>query len=314
MKRRDFLARLAGGAVGAGLVFVGSESWAARRGRAPRSRGGDKRERIGLSTWSLHNYFQATREKEFDLPGDMLALLDFPTLAADKYQLHHLEFCAPHFASTEPSYLRELRSRLARARSHVVNIPVDIEEIWTKGGLSDPDPQVREAAVNAAKRWIDIAATIGSKAVRCDPGRMNTQDLTPTVESYKALARYGVAKHVQVIIENHGGVGSEHPEELVGLFKEVGANLGALPDFANFPDEAIREKGLALLFPYAHVVCHAKGLEFDADGNETRFNFPKCVEIAKRSGFKGIFSIEFEGPGDPYAGCQKVLDNLLKYL
>ncbi len=314
MNRRNFFTRLAGGAAGAGLLSADEFLWASRRRQVPLPATADKRQRISLSTWSLHNYFQATREKDFNQPGDMLALLDFPELAADKYKLHNMEFCAPHFASTEATYLQELKNRLARAHSRVVNIPVDIEEIWTKGGLSDPDPEVRGDAISAAKKWIDIAKTIGSKAVRCDPGKMNAQDLGPTVASYKALESYGKSKGVQVIIENHGGVGSEHPEELVKLFKDVGDNLGAVPDFANFPDEATRERGLTLLFPFAHVVCHAKGLEFDADGNETRFDFPKCVEISKQAGFKGVYSIEFEGPGDPYAGCQRVLDNLLKYL
>jgi sugar phosphate isomerase/epimerase len=169
--------------------------------------------------------------------------------------------------------------------------------------------------VNGVKTWIDVALAIGSKSVRCDPGKMNPEDLSPTVESYKRLAAYGRPKGVHVIIENHGGVGSEHPEELVRLFKQAGREVvGALPDFGNFPDEATRETGLALLFPYAHVVCHAKGLDFDSAGNETKFDFPKCIEISKKAGFKGIYSIEYEGPGDPYEGVQKTLEELLKFL
>ena len=314
MLRRDFLTRLAGAAVAAGLTPC-SETRGAIQGHASRLSSGDKRERIAISTWSLHNYFQSTRENEFKLPGAMLALLDFPEMIADRYKVHNLEFCAPHFASTEPAYLGELKSRLVRTHSRLINIPVDIEEIWTKGGLSDPDRKVREAAVAASKKWIDIAAKVGSRSVRCDPGKMDPKHLGPTVESYKALAAYGQSKSVQVIIENHGGVGSEHPEELVSLFKRVGtAFVGALPDFGNFPDEPTREKGLPLLFPYAHVVCHAKGQEIDASGKETKFDFPKCVAISKQAGYKGIYSIEYEGPGDPYEGVQKVLDELLNYL
>ena len=101
-------------------------------------------------------------------------------------------------------------------------MPVDIKELWTGGGLSDPDKEVRDAAVDGAKTWIDIALAVGSKSVRCDPGKMNPEDLSPTVESYKRLAAYGRPKGVHVIIENHGGVGSEHPEELVRLFKQAG--------------------------------------------------------------------------------------------
>jgi len=312
MIRRDFFIRMAGGAA---ALALGRDLRGQTKHHPVRVNRPDKRERISISTWSLHNYFQATREKEFTMPGDMLALLDFPEMIADRYKVHNLEYCAPHFASTEKTYLQEIKNRLVRAHSRVVNMPVDIDELWTGGGLSDTDNHVREAAVNGSKTWIDVAAAIGSKSVRCDPGKINPEDFSPTIDSYKSLAAYGRPKGVHVIIENHGGVGSEHPEELVRLFDEAGTGVvGALPDFGNFPDEATREEGLALLFPYAHVVCHAKGLEFDSAGNETKFDFPKCIEISKKAAFTGIYSIEYEGPDDPYEGVQKTLDELLRYL
>lgn len=315
MKRRDFLTRLAGGAAATGLTGSVSNVPGAAPGQASSATATRRLSRTAVSTWSLHNYFSSTRDQNFTLPGKMLELLDFPEMIADRYQVHHLEFCAPHLTSTEPGYLQELKSRLAKARSQVTNMPVDIEEIWTGGGLSDPDQRVRNNAVSAAKKWIDIAVTIGSKSVRCDPGKMKADDLAPTIESYKALAAYGTSQGIHVIVENHGGVGSEHPEELVKLFQGVNSSFfGALPDFANFPDEPTRERGLNLLLPYARIVCHAKGLEFDASGDETKFNFPNCMAIAKKVGFKGIYSVEYEGPGDPYEGVQKVLDELLKYM
>jgi sugar phosphate isomerase/epimerase len=101
---------------------------------------------------------------------------------------------------------------------------------------------------------------------------------------------------------------------LVELFKAVGKNCGALPDFGNFPDEATRQRGLKLLFPFARTVCHAKGLKFDDKGNETVFDFPKCVQTSKAAGFKGVYSIEFEGEGDPYEGVRKVVEELQRNL
>ena len=118
-----------------------------------------------------------------------------------------------------------------------------------------------------------------------------------------------------MIIENHGGVGSEHPEQLVKLFKSVNSRyLGALPDFGNFPDAETRARGLSLLFPYAPTICHAKGLEFDAQGNEMKYNFPSCIEIAKHARFSGVYSVEFEGEGDSYQGVQNVINELLRDL
>jgi hypothetical protein len=274
-----------------------------------------KSARIGISTWSFHNFFTTTRDEGLPpLAGKPWDVLDYPEMIADRYHVHEMEIVAPHFASMEPSYIREVRSRLDRAHSHVVNIPVDIKELWQAGGLSDPDPKVRDAGVAACKKWIDFARDLGVKSVRCDPGKINPADLKPTISSYKSLAAYGASKGVFVIIENHGGVGSEHPEELVELFKAVGANCGALPDFGNFPDEATRQKGLKLLFPYAHAVCHAKGLKFDDKGNETMFDFAQCVKTSKAAGFKGVYSIEFEGEGDPHTGVEHVIDELHRYL
>jgi len=315
MIRRDFLTRLAAGAAATGLLRGENILAQAASGHAAAAGTAAKLQRISISTWSLHNYFESTRDKEFNLPGPMLALLDFPELIVNKYKVHHFEFCTTHFASSEPSYLQEIKSRLARTHSTIVNMPVDVEELWDQGGLSDPDKAKREFAINAYKKWIDVAHTLGVKSVRCDPGKMDPQNLERTAESYKALVSYAAPKGVHVIIENHGGVGSEHPEELVKLFKLVGlATIGALPDMGNFPDEATREKGLALLYPYAHVVTHAKGLDIGADGVEKKYDFPKAIAISKQAGFKGIYSIEFEGEGDPYVGIQRTLDELLKYL
>jgi sugar phosphate isomerase/epimerase len=317
MKRRDFLTRIAGGGAWASWKATDGSAplSAAQHSRKPAAHSVDKRARIAISSWSFHNYFKSTREKEFNLPGAMLALLDFPEMIVDRYKVHNFEFVAPHFASTEATYIRELKSHLVRTRSRLVNIPVDIEEIDTAGGLSDPDEKVRDRAIEASKKWIDIAHDLGAGAVRCDPGKMDAANLTPTVGSYKKLAAYGRSKGVQVIIENHGGVGSEHPDQLVEVFKEVGGtSIGALPDFGNFPDEATRERGLPLLFPYARVVSHAKGLGFDASGNETRYDFPKCITIAKKAGYKGMYSVEYEGPGNPYDGVQKVVNELAQYL
>ena len=300
MNRRKFLTGSAA-AAGASLLAKGQMR-------------NHKATRIGISTWSFHNLFTQTRDDDAPpISGKPMDARDFPDMIADRYHVHQMEIVAPHI-SPEPSYIRDLKARLDRAHSHLVNIPVDIKELRSAGGLSDTDAKVREKAISACTKWIDIARELGARSVRCDPGKINTADLSPTIASYKALAAYGASKNIFVIIENHGGVGSEHPEELVELFKGVGKNCGALPDFGNFPDEATRQKGLKLLFPYGHTVCHAKGLKFDDKGNETMFDFAQCVKTSKAAGFKGVYSIEYEGEGDPYAGVQRVVDELLRYL
>jgi len=101
-----------------------------------------KRTRICISSWSFHNLFPQTRdEKASPLTGKPLDVLDFPEMIADRYGVHNLEVVAPHLASTEPSYMREFKSRLERAHSRLINIPVDIDELWDQPALSGTDQQ-----------------------------------------------------------------------------------------------------------------------------------------------------------------------------
>jgi Xylose isomerase-like TIM barrel len=311
MKRREFMDYLAGGLIAATLD--GKQGLLLGRSRGYSHQSYLLSRRIGVSSLSFRNYFPQTRSYDYRGPKETIALLDFPRMIAQRYKVHHLEFVAPHFASTEPAYVAELRSQLFRARSYLVNLSIDVKELGREGGLSDPSQSVRGGAVEAAKEWIDIAAHLRARSVRCDPGKMNPENLAPTIDSYKKLIAYSSRKGIRVIVENHVGVGAERPEELVRVLKRVNSRyLGALPDFGNFPDAKARARGLALLFPHAPTVCHAKGLEFDAQSNELKYNFPACIEIAKRERFRGVYSVEFEGSGDPYEGVQNVINELLR--
>jgi sugar phosphate isomerase/epimerase len=314
MLRRDFLARLAAGAASGALGRSGGAfAYTKQRRHVPIPP--PTLDRIAISTWSLHNYFRATRESTFNLPGPMLALLDFPEMIVDRYRVRHFEFCASQFPSTEPAFLRELKYALVHTQSTVVNLSVDIDQCGPDGAFSDPDHEARLAAFEAVKPWVEVAHALGAKSMSVGPGKVDPENLARTAESYKPLVSYALAKGVHVIVENQNGFGVGHPEELTKLINLAGpGRMGALPDFANFPDEHTREKGLKMLFPLAPTVCHANLTESNADAAEPALDFSQAIEIAKQSGFRGIYAIEFDGPGDPYTGIQKTLDELLKYL
>lgn len=315
MLRRDFLAQLTAGATSMALRPGGSAQAYTNQRRHTAPSPPPKLERVAISTGSLHNYFRATRESTFSLPGPMLVLLDFPGMIVDRYNVHHFEFRASHFASTEPAYLQEIKYTLVHTLATIVNISVDITPCGPEGTFSDLDHDERKAALDAVKQWVDIAHLLGVKSVSVGPGKVDPKNLARTAESYKALAGYALAKGVRVTVENSAGFGSVHPEELTRLFKLVGpGRIGVLPNFANFPDEPTRARGLKMLFAYAPTVCHASGREFDAGGAEKGYDFPQAMAIAKKAGFRGFYAIEFDGPGDPYTGIQKTLDELLKYM
>jgi len=249
-------------------------------------------EQICVSTWSFHTLFEA------DKPMDAR---DFPEMVADRYHVHNVEMVYPHFASTEPSYVNEFNDRLRKAHSRVVNIPIDYKELWEKPSLSSPNRQEREHAIGLYQKGIDLAAAVGAPAGRCDPGLVNLDDPSLTIESYRTLAAYGQAKGVRIVVENHGSI-SRHPEVLVNILESAGA--GALPDMGNFPNVETRERGLRLLYPLAKDLCHAKSRPQVDD-------LPRCVQLAKEAGFRGVYSIEAGNASDPYAAVQEILDVLV---
>lgn len=295
MKRREFI--LSTGA--AALTLLGS-------GRAlsqnTASSGGDKRARICVSSYSFNSLF--SRAGGAAPAQGKLNALDFPEMIADRYQVHNLEIILPHFASSEPSYVNEFKSRLKKAQSRLVNVPVDYDELWDKPALSSPDPKERDHAISLYIKGIDLAAALGSRTARCDPGAVNLQDPSLTIASYKTLVSYGKSKGVGIIVENHGGI-SANPEVLAKILQASGA--GALPDIGNFPNDETRERGLRLMFPLASAICHAKTMR----GTMT---ISQCVQISKEAGFKGVYSIESGGRTDPYQVVQQVLEELEKCL
>ncbi|MGH9434369.1 MAG: sugar phosphate isomerase/epimerase family protein [Terriglobia bacterium] len=307
MNRRDFLSGAAGMA---GLAARRKAHHAAPGARAPQYYDTARLLHAGISSSSFNNFFARTRAAASRLPGPMMPLLDFPGIISDRYQVHHLEFNSLHFATTEPEYLAQLRREIHRARSRLVNIDAHAPE--EGGGLSDRDPAARNAAVAIVKQWIDVAHATGAASVSTSPGSVNTADLNPTLDSYRALADYGRRRRVNVLIENGEDTA---PGEIIDVLRQAGERtLAALPNFSKFASPSARIAGLELLFSRVITLCHANGVSFDNQGNETTFDFQQCIEIAKRYRFSGIYSVEFDGPGDPYQGVQNVINELMRFL
>lgn len=260
----------------------------------------DKRRRIGVSSWSFHTLFERNKE---DPTAALMDVRDFPEMIADRYHVHNVEIVLPHFLGAEPSLVRDFKSRLEKAHSRLVHMPLDYGELWHKPAISSTDAAEREQAIALYRKGIDAAAALGCPLVRCDPGQVNLDDPSLTIASYKQLKAYAAGKGIEVVVENHGDI-SGNPEVLVNILKAAG--VGALPDFENFPDEATRNRGLQLLFPIAGNVAHAKVRQ----GRD----FARCMEIARDAGFRGIFSIEAEYGGDRYEKVQKSVDALLANL
>src|SRR5437870_3414968 len=175
-------------------------------------------QRVCVSTWSFHTCF----ETDPNNPSKALMdVRDFPEMIADRYHVHNVEIVLPHLRPAEPTLITDLKSRLARAHSRVINMPLDFGVLWNKPAISSTDPAEREAALAMYRKGIDTAHAVGSPTVRCDPGVVDLDDPSLTIDAYRQLASYARAKDIKVVVENHGGI-AKTPDVLVGILKAAG--------------------------------------------------------------------------------------------
>jgi sugar phosphate isomerase/epimerase len=274
--------------------------------RGGMAQAGNKLERVSVMTSYFGTRMPDTRDKGAPAVPKDLQLLDFPEMMADRFHIHNVEVQQMYFPSTEPSYFKEFRNRLKKAKSRVSNMPLEFDEQGTPGIVSvcSADAKIRERAIGLTEQWIDRAALLGSPRVMVNQGPLEAGKLAPAIEGLRAVAAYGKSKNVAVLIENRG---TSTPEVLVETIKASG--IYANPDIGNFPDEETRARGLRLLYPLSHGNTHVKLAP-------ERFDFAKAVAVSKEMGYKGLYSIEAgrNVAPDPFEAVRIVLDELLKVI
>ena len=269
------------------------------------------RERIAIASYPFRNFIAGEDNKS----SHPLDLKDFAAHVIEKFNINKIEPWTGHFPSTDPKYLEQFRAALDQAKAMVVNIAVD--------GQYSPyanDRAGREKAIAFSKRWIDAAAAIGSTSVRTNvPAAKDSKpDLTRTTESLKRVVAYAEAKSVVVNLENDNPV-SEDPFFLIQVVEKVNSPwLHALPDFGNTllsssdPEHAY--KGVDSMFGHAYCISHVKEGETNEKGKSVHVDLARTFGFAKAHGYKGYFSMEFDSPGDPYAGTKELIEKTVRYL
>ncbi len=237
--------------------------------------------KISLAAWSLHKAFFA---REIDQAG----MLDHcAELGITGFEMVNTMFPSPQYA-----YLRNLRKRAEERGIDLLLIMCDLE-----GDMAHAERQKRLLAARNHRKWVDIAAVLGCRAIRCnvrgdesDPDAMRER----AAEAFGALLEYAKGTGVDLMIENHGGPSSD-AAWLVSLIGLVGdPRLGTLPDFGNFPPGVDKYDSVAKMMPYAKAVS-AKCYDFGPDGQETTIDFARMLEIVRAAGYRGYVGIEYEG-------------------
>jgi L-ribulose-5-phosphate 3-epimerase len=273
--------------------------------------GPDSGLEISLAAWSMHRMFEA---REVDQVG-MVRL-------CAELGIRGFEFVNTFFPSPQYRYLTALNRLAEELGVDLVLIMCDAE-----GDLAAVDGNERRQAAKNHHKWVDIAQVLGCHSIRCNIDFARRRDLAEAgpeaapdevckraAEGLAALLEYADRAGIDVLLENHGGLSSD-PDWLVSVVETVGhRRLGTLPDFGNFAPETDRYEAVRKLMPYAKGVS-AKCYGFDADGNETRIDFPRMLGIVRDVGYTGFVGIEYEGRGlaerEGIAAAKNLLERLI---
>jgi sugar phosphate isomerase/epimerase len=257
---------------------------------------------ISLAEWSLHKA----------IFSDKLDNLDFPAKAKNDFGINIVEYVNTCFKSktktfkengADSKYLNDL---LGRCKDNGVTnhlIMCDAE-----GNLGDSDTEKRMKTVENHYKWVEAASLLGCKTIRVNAGGSGAAEelAKNAADGLFKLGEFAAKSNINVIVENHGGY-SSNGAWLASVMRTVNLkNVGTLPDFGNFCIQRDkndftnclegydRYKGVEELMPYAKGVS-AKTNNFDSNGNEAIMDYERLLKIVKKSNFRGIIGIEFEG-------------------
>jgi sugar phosphate isomerase/epimerase len=285
--RRDFLKQAAFGTVAAAVGAASIEPSGLSSLQASEK---EPRFRISLAGWSLHKAIY----------GHLVRMLDFPRIARQTFGIEAIELVNTLFEVPTQDYVSELKKNAKSENVKILLIMCDDE-----GALAHRDKAERMMSVQSHHKWVDIAADLGCHSIRVNmrgeekgmAGNPKAVDefVNRSLDAFAALAEYAAKSHINVIIENHGGL-SSNADVLVRVMKGVNLpNFGTLPDFGNFDPDQDRYEGIRKLMPYAKGVS-GKFYDFDAKGNETVVDFDRMMKIVlDDSKFKGYIDVEYEG-------------------
>ena len=240
--------------------------------------------KISLAEWSIHTSIQTGKIKN----------LDFPRIARTQYDIGAIEYVSVLFetkASVEDTdYLQKLKNECEKYKVISNLIMVDGE-----GNLGDTDLVKRDIAVINHYKWVKAAKFLECHSIRVNSAGEGTPEEVQkaAIDGLSKLCDYATKFNINIIVENHGG-DSSNPEWLIKVIKGVNkSNCGLLPDFGNF-ENADRYHAVEQMMPYSKGVS-AKSYDFDAQGNETKIDYKKMMNIVRKSGYKSYIGIEYEG-------------------
>ncbi len=298
MRRRDFL-----GSAGMATLIASAPGWAIERS--------NKRGRLACNSWPFRAFFDTPQMPGYrDTKYPLLTQAQFPEFLADHFEIHNVEFLPQHFVDTEPSAIDKVKAGLKKAHSRCCNL-MGVE---FAGGVFNPNADLASMR-SEAERWVGVAVALGSPSITAALTGEGPADFHVAARNLAPLVEIAQRHGMKVLFHNDD-MRRESAEILTSLIQQLGREqTGTCPDFGNFATKsaAFALSQLKMLAPYASTICHAK----DGIAEKGKFyadDFPASMKVMRDTGFKGVYSIEFEGLDTPIEGVRKLIDLTEQYL
>ena len=266
---------------------------------APIARSGGPRLRLGLAGYSLRDHLTGKL-------APAMTLDDFIERAAG-WEVDGVELTSYYFPPAfTPAYVAALKR-------HCHLVGVDVSTTPIRNTFTYPAGPEREKEIAHVKRWLDVAADLGSPAIRifagdAQKGQPEAEARRNCVECIEACADHAARRGVFLALENHHGVVAG-PDGLLEIVKAVRSDwFGINLDTGNF-QSADPYADLARCVPYA-VTVQVKVEIQPKGGPKQEADLPRLVRMLKDAGYRGHVTLEYEAAEAPLTAVPRYLDRL----
>jgi len=234
-----------------------------------------------------------------------------------------LDFCAEHdFDAIDPTgyYFPGYPDApsdefINRFKRRAFLLGLDISGTGVRNDFANPDSSSREADVELIKKWIQVAAKLGSPNIRIFSGKSNHEGFSRDqvfgwmAKDIKECCEIGKKYGVIIALQNHNDF-IKTPADVERIFEMVDSEwLGLNLDIGSYrQSDPYKEIEKSLRYAVTWQLKENVWI----DGKETPTDFVQLMRIIRESGYRGYLPVETLGAGDPYKKIPALLDRIRK--
>jgi hypothetical protein len=284
-----------------------------------------KRSRVAIMMFGLNSIVSNNMPPS---PARTVDIMDIGQLCADRFGVHQVELQSNYFPSTEMSWLRDFKARLARTKTRIVQINLEFGAGYNMGADA---PSGRLQMLDLHRVWFDKLAFLECPRALLNQGVPSDENKAQILANFRAVSAIAKEKKIIPSSENRNAPGAGRaagaatsaggqtppaqpatpapppppagPPMYLTLTEILNASgTAACVDFLNFPNQPEQLAGIKAMLPTNSGLVHA-GMRFD---------LAPAMKVCREAGYKGLYSLKASGlQGDPIENTSKILEGVL---